>query len=203
MGTGWRRRDGFGRRRAVTQRRMGSDCIVVDTPALAHDFRRPQTLGPVAAISILEGPHHQTSGLRFWIGTGLSVLLVGVSLASCGGALQIQGSVLDSENRPVVGATIDAAPLSTFSEWSARFPAQSNGDGCFALAGTVSPFPTRQAPLTVSAPGYKPVTAEMQSPSSNRVIVTLARKDSSEQAASSSSCGKIACLLVLPDRCIL
>jgi Carboxypeptidase regulatory-like domain len=121
-----------------------------------------------------------------WSGTvcasGLTVLLVGVSLAGCGGALQVQGSVLDSENRPVVGATIDAAPLSTFSEWSARFHAQSNGDGCFALAGTVSPFPTRQAPLTVSAPGYKPVTAEMQSPSSNRVIVTLARKDSSEQS---------------------
>ena len=122
-----------------------------------------------------------------WSGTvcvsGLAGLLVGVSLAGCGGALQIQGSVLDSKDRPVVGAAIDAAPLSTFSEWGARFHTLSNSDGCFALGGTVSPFPTRQAPLTVSAPGYKPVTAEMQSPSSNRVIVTLARKDSSEQSS--------------------
>jgi Carboxypeptidase regulatory-like domain len=120
-----------------------------------------------------------------WCVSGLAVLVVGLSPAGCERAFQIQGTVLDSRNRPVVGAAIDinAAPLSTFSEWSTPIHAQSNGDGCFTLAGTASAFPTRLAPLTVSAPGYKPVTAEMQSTTSKRVIVTLARKDSSEQGS--------------------
>jgi hypothetical protein len=122
-----------------------------------------------------------------WNGTvcvsGLAVWLVSFTLGSCGGALEIQGGVHDSKDRPVVGAAIETTPpLSVLSEWRAGFHAQSDGEGCFALAGTVSPFSTRQATLTVSAPGYKPVTAEMQSPSSHRVIVTLARKDSSEQS---------------------
>ena len=42
-----------------------------------------------------------------WCVSGLAVLLVGLSLAGCERAFQIQGTVLDSRNRPVVGAAID------------------------------------------------------------------------------------------------
>lgn len=108
----------------------------------------------------------------------LAALLV-LFLSACDGALQVQGTVLDSEDRAVVGADIDAAPFpASRSEWNSSFHGQSRADGCFSFAGIVSPFPTKQVPLTVAAAGYKPAAAEVQSPSSNRVIVTLVRKDS-------------------------
>jgi hypothetical protein len=100
-------------------------------------------------------------------------------LSGCDGALQVQGTVLDSENRAVVGAQIDATPFpASRSDWNARFHGQSRADACFHLAGIVSPFPTKQVPLTVAAAGYKPAAAEVQSPASNRVFVTLVRKGS-------------------------
>jgi hypothetical protein len=107
------------------------------------------------------------------------LLLVSLSLASCDGALQVQGRVFDSQNRPVVGATVEASPFpAERNDWNSGFRGQSRADGCFHLAGIVSPFPTKQVPLTVAAAGYKPAVAEVQSPASNRVVVTLVRKDS-------------------------
>ena len=112
---------------------------------------------------------------------GLAALVLALSLTGCGGALQIQGKVVDSRNRPIVGASVDAirvTGLSNLSDLNQGFSAKSGDKGCFALAGGVSSLPTRQVSLTVSAPGYKAVTAAIRGWSSNQVVITLARKDS-------------------------
>jgi hypothetical protein len=139
-----------------------------------------------------------TSGSRAFCARGLAALLIGVSLAACDGALQIQGKVLDSQSGPVVGAAIDASPFpASRDEWNSRFRSQSRADGCFSVAGIVSPFPTKRVPFTVVASGYKPATAEVESPSTtNQVIVNLVSKDSVGESRFSSS-GKIAHLPVL------
>ncbi len=113
----------------------------------------------------------------------LAALMLGISFAGCSAAFQIQGNVVDVQNRPIAGASIDATRITGFSNLNQRFSAKSGDNGCFALAGSGSSIPTRQVSLTVSAPDYKNLTAAINTRSSNRVLITLVRKGSSAESS--------------------
>jgi len=60
---------------------------------------------------------------------GLAALVLALSLTGCGGALQIQGKVVDSRNRPIVGASVDAIRVTGLSNLSDLNQGFSNGVG--------------------------------------------------------------------------
>jgi len=109
----------------------------------------------------------------------ITVALLALSFTACGRVLDVDGIVLGAQNRPVVGAEIDAIPRG-FS-YRSRFHSESGADGCFSLFGSVS-FWKSMVPLKVVAAGYKPASAEVRSPSSTHVIVTLAPRNSSAES---------------------
>lgn len=104
---------------------------------------------------------------------------VALLVAGCGQSLNVDGIVLGAQNRPIAGAEIDAIPRG--HSYRSRFHGESRADGCFSLGGSVSVWRVL-VPLRVTASGYKPVTAEVRSPSSTHVIVTLAPKDSAAES---------------------
>jgi hypothetical protein len=115
-------------------------------------------------------------------------------VAGCGQSLRVDGIVLGAQNRPIAGAEIDAVPRG--HSYRSRFHSESKADGCFSLGGSVSVW-RNTVPLRVTAPGYRPVTAEVRSPSTTHVIVTLAPKNSAaeSQVLLLAEDSKLACFL--------
>jgi hypothetical protein len=105
--------------------------------------------------------------------------LLALLVAGCGQSLNVDGIVLGAHNRPIGGAEIDAIPRG--HSYRSRFHGESRADGCFSLGGSVSLWRIL-VPLRVVAPGYKPVTADVRSPSSTHVVVTLAPKNSAAES---------------------
>jgi hypothetical protein len=105
--------------------------------------------------------------------------ILALLLAGCGQSLNVDGIVLGAQNRPIAGAEVDAIPRG--HAYRSRFHGESRADGCFSLGGSVS-LRRSKVPLRVTAPGYKPATAEVRSPSSTHVIVTLASRNSTGES---------------------
>jgi hypothetical protein len=105
--------------------------------------------------------------------------ILALLVAGCGQSLKVDGIVLGAQNRPIAGAEVDAIPGG--HAYRSRFHDESRADGCFSLGGSVSLWRS-MVPLRITASGYKPATAEVRSPSSTQVIVTLAPRNSAGES---------------------